>query len=144
MSIYAVHKVLHRAQVDLDFRELVRTDPRAAIADFALTDDERTALLAGDVAALARAGVHTFLLVAHPSVRAVRPRPRRVHPTDARGFAHSTASGRIRVSKRWAAVGPGRGLFELGADADQHVVASVGGDELHAARQAVVGPAERE
>lgn len=57
-----MHKLLHSAQVDLDFRELVRTDPRTAIADFALTDDERTALLAGDVASLARAGAHTFLL----------------------------------------------------------------------------------
>jgi hypothetical protein len=62
MSTYAVHKVLHRAQIDLDFRELLRSDPRTAVAEFAFTDDERTAFLAGDVAALARAGVHTFLL----------------------------------------------------------------------------------
>ena len=62
MSTYAVHKILHRAQVDLDFRDVVRTDPRAAIAEFALTDDERSAFLAGDVASLARGGVHTFLL----------------------------------------------------------------------------------
>jgi Aromatic-ring-opening dioxygenase LigAB, LigA subunit len=62
MSVYSVHKVLHRAQVDLDFRERLRADPSSAIADFALTDDEHAALLAGDVAALARAGVHTFLL----------------------------------------------------------------------------------
>ena len=41
---------------------VVRTDPRAAIAEFALTDDERSAFLAGDVASLARGGVHTFLL----------------------------------------------------------------------------------
>ena len=62
MSVYAVHKLLHRAQVDLDFRERLRADPAAAIADLPLTDDERSALLAGDVATLARAGVHTFLL----------------------------------------------------------------------------------
>lgn len=62
MTVYAVHKVLHRAQVDLDFRERLRVDPASAIADFAVTVEERSALLAGDVAALARAGVHTFLL----------------------------------------------------------------------------------
>ncbi len=62
VSVYAVHKILHRAQVDLDFRDRLRTDPSTAVADCSLTDEERAALLAGDVAALARAGVHTFLL----------------------------------------------------------------------------------
>ena len=62
MSVYAVHKLLHRAQVDLEFREALRADPGGAIADWPFTDDERAALLAGDVAALAREGVHTFLL----------------------------------------------------------------------------------
>ena len=62
MSLYAVHKLLHRAQVDLDFRELLRADPVSAIAELPLTDEERRSLLAGDVATLARGGVHTFLL----------------------------------------------------------------------------------
>ena len=29
MSVYTVHKLLHRAQVDLDFRERLRSDPAA-------------------------------------------------------------------------------------------------------------------
>jgi len=62
MSVYTVHKLLHRAQVDLDFRDRLRTDPASAIAALPLTDEERSALLAGDVATLARRGVHTFLL----------------------------------------------------------------------------------
>ena len=62
MSVYAVHKLLHRAQVDLEFRERLRDDPSGSIAQWPFTEDERAALLAGDVAALARAGVHTFLL----------------------------------------------------------------------------------
>ena len=62
MSVYMVHKLLHRAQVDLEFREQLRTDPADALADWPFTDEERTALLAGDVAALARGGAHTFLL----------------------------------------------------------------------------------
>ena len=62
MSLYAVHKLLHRAQVDLDFRVRLRTSPADVITEVSLTDEERSALLAGDVATLARAGVHTFLL----------------------------------------------------------------------------------
>ena len=62
MSVYTVHKLLHRVQVDLDFREELRTDPAAALEGWPFTAQERTALLEGDVAALARAGAHTFLL----------------------------------------------------------------------------------
>jgi len=62
VSVYAVHKLLHRAQVDVALRERLRVDPAAVVADFDLSEDERRALLAGDVATLARAGVHTFLL----------------------------------------------------------------------------------
>jgi hypothetical protein len=62
MSVYTVHKLLHRAQVDVNFRERLRADPSGSIADWPFTDVERTALLAGDVAALARGGAHTFLL----------------------------------------------------------------------------------
>ena len=62
MSVYTVHKLLHRAQVDLEFRERLRSDPSGSIADWPFTDEERRSLLAGDVAALARAGAHTFLL----------------------------------------------------------------------------------
>ena len=62
MSTYGVHKLLHRVQVDVELREALRTNPVAAIEGFPLTEDERSALLAGDVAELARGGVHTFLL----------------------------------------------------------------------------------
>jgi Aromatic-ring-opening dioxygenase LigAB, LigA subunit len=62
MSVYTVHKLLHRAQVDLDFRERLRTEPADVLAELSFTDEERSALLAGDVVTLARAGVHTFLL----------------------------------------------------------------------------------
>ena len=62
MSLYGIHKVCHMTQVDLAFREQMRTDPADAIAGFPLTDAERRAILSGDVAALARMGAHTFLL----------------------------------------------------------------------------------
>jgi hypothetical protein len=37
MSIYAVHKIAHLVQKDPAFRERLRQDPGAAIADFPLT-----------------------------------------------------------------------------------------------------------
>ena len=49
MSVYALHKILHRAQVDLDFRELVRTDPRATIAEPSSPTISARRVLAGDV-----------------------------------------------------------------------------------------------
>ena len=40
----------------------MKADPAAAIAKYDLTDEERTALLAGDVATLYRLGVNAFLM----------------------------------------------------------------------------------
>jgi hypothetical protein len=62
MSIYSVHQVCWLAHHDHEFRERMRQDASAAIADFRLTDDERNALLAGDVGSLALMGAHGYLL----------------------------------------------------------------------------------
>ena len=62
MSIYAVHKVCWLAHHDAEFRERMREDPAAAIAEFRLSDVERTALLDGDVGTLALLGAHGYLL----------------------------------------------------------------------------------
>jgi aromatic-ring opening dioxygenase LigAB LigA subunit len=62
MSIYSVHKVCWLVHHDADFRERMRQDPSAAIADFRLTDEERSALLAGDVGRLALLGAHGYVL----------------------------------------------------------------------------------
>jgi hypothetical protein len=62
MSIYAVNKLCHRTLNDLDFRAAMQRDPASAIAEYPLTDEERQALLAGDVARLYAMGVHPFLL----------------------------------------------------------------------------------
>ncbi len=62
MSVYAINKICHRALHDIPFREAVKRDPAAAIADLPLTDEERKALLAGDVARLYEWGVHPFLM----------------------------------------------------------------------------------
>jgi Aromatic-ring-opening dioxygenase LigAB, LigA subunit len=62
MSIYAVHKVAQLLRKDPAFTERMRVDPAAAIAEFALTDEERRAILAGDVGRLAELGAHGYLL----------------------------------------------------------------------------------
>jgi hypothetical protein len=62
MSIFAVNKLCRQALHDVAFREALERDPTAAIAPWALTEEERSALLAGDVAWLYERGAHPFLL----------------------------------------------------------------------------------
>jgi hypothetical protein len=62
MSVYAVNKLCRDALHNRAFREALRTDPGAAISPLDLTQDERKALLAGDVAWLFEHGCHPFLL----------------------------------------------------------------------------------
>jgi hypothetical protein len=62
MSIYAVHKIAHLVQKDPGFRERMRQDPATAIGEFPLSDEERAALLAGDVGRLAELGAHGYVL----------------------------------------------------------------------------------
>jgi hypothetical protein len=62
MSVYAVDKLCRDTLRDIAFREAVKRDPAAAIASRDLTEDERSALLSGDVARLYESGCHPFLL----------------------------------------------------------------------------------
>lgn len=62
MSVYYLNKICHRMLRDLDFRAAMQRDPASAIKPYRLTDAEREALLAGDVARLYEMGVHPFLL----------------------------------------------------------------------------------
>lgn len=62
MSIYAVNKLCRDALHDLAFREALKRDPKTAMAPLNLTEEERTALLKGDVAWLYQRGAHPFLL----------------------------------------------------------------------------------
>ena len=47
---------------DHAFRAAMKSDPAAALNKYELTNDERAALLAGDVATLHRMGVNDFLM----------------------------------------------------------------------------------
>lgn len=62
MSVYSVHKICWLVHHDGDFRERLQQDPAVTIAEMRLTDEERTALLEGDVSTLARLGAHGYML----------------------------------------------------------------------------------
>lgn len=62
MTTYAVNKVCWMVEQSAEFREQLRSNPEAALAGFRLDEEERRALLAGDVVALFSRGAHPFLL----------------------------------------------------------------------------------
>lgn len=64
MTAYAINKVCWLANRDDDYRRLIRVDPEDALrrAVPRLSDDERIALLGGDVGALVAMGASRYLL----------------------------------------------------------------------------------
>jgi hypothetical protein len=62
MSVFAVNYLCRELLRDRSFRAAMKADPAAALSKYELTKEERDALLAGDVAALYRMGVNSFLM----------------------------------------------------------------------------------
>ena len=62
MSIFAVNHLCREVLRDHAFRAAMKADPAKALAPLDLTDEERRALIAGDVGALYRLGVNGFLM----------------------------------------------------------------------------------
>ena len=62
MSLYAVHSIARRVGADPQFQARMRDAPESAIADYDLSDAERTALLTGDVTSMLEWGAHGYLL----------------------------------------------------------------------------------
>jgi hypothetical protein len=62
MSTYAVNYLCRELLRDHAFRAAMKADPAKALVPLDLTDDERKALLAGDVGTLFRMGVNGFLM----------------------------------------------------------------------------------
>jgi Aromatic-ring-opening dioxygenase LigAB, LigA subunit len=62
MSVYAVNYLCRELLRDHAFRASMQADPTKALAPLDITDDERRALLAGDVGTLFRMGVNGFLM----------------------------------------------------------------------------------
>ena len=53
MSVYSIHKICQMARLDAEFLASLQSDPAGATARFALTLQERSALLAGGLLAFA-------------------------------------------------------------------------------------------
>lgn len=62
MSVYAIDEICYRLVHEPEFRRAATADIAAAVRDADLSDEERHALLGGDVATLYRMGTHPFLL----------------------------------------------------------------------------------
>jgi hypothetical protein len=66
MSAYQVNKICHLILHDKVFRLAMQEDVESAIVPFDLDDEERAALIRGDVAKLADLGAASFLLMTLP------------------------------------------------------------------------------
>lgn len=66
MSAYAINEILYRLVHDPEYRRAIQADAGAAIGPAELSEAERAAFLAGDVASLYRSGAHPFLLASLP------------------------------------------------------------------------------
>jgi hypothetical protein len=62
VSLYQLNKIMYLLEVDADFLARMKSDPAGAIANFDLTEAERTTLLKGDVGTLYLMGVNMFIL----------------------------------------------------------------------------------
>jgi hypothetical protein len=62
MSVFEVNYLCRELLRDKAFRGAMKSDPAEALKRYDLTDEERAAILAGDVARLYRMGVNAFLM----------------------------------------------------------------------------------
>ena len=62
MTIYAVNHLCRELLRDHDFRAHMKSDPKTALAPLELSDEERGAILGGDVAKLYKLGANSFLM----------------------------------------------------------------------------------
>jgi len=62
MSVYAMNRVCRDVLRDKAFRDAMKADLGAALAERDLTNEEREAFIAGDVAKLHRLGANDFLM----------------------------------------------------------------------------------
>jgi hypothetical protein len=62
MSLYQLNKIMYLLEVDAGFLARMKSDPANAIKGMELTEDERAAVLSGDVGKLYLMGVNMFIL----------------------------------------------------------------------------------
>ena len=71
MSLYDVQRLIHQLNTNAALTERFREAPQTVLADYALDDAERAALVDGDVAALWTMGVHPLLMLHYARARQV-------------------------------------------------------------------------
>lgn len=62
MSVLEVNRLCRELLRDHAFRAAMKADPATALAGCDVTEEERNCILSGDVAALYRMGVNSFLM----------------------------------------------------------------------------------
>jgi hypothetical protein len=62
MSVLELDRICRETLRDHEFRKAMQTSPEQAIARYRLSEEEKRALLAGDVVTLHRMGVNDFLM----------------------------------------------------------------------------------
>lgn len=62
MSLYQLNKIMYLLEVDAAFLARMKSDPADAIKNMELTEEERAAVLSGDVGKLYLMGVNMFIL----------------------------------------------------------------------------------
>ena len=68
MSRYAVNSLLYRLKKDPGYRARVLHEPRAALADVDLSDEERQAFLARDARRINELGGYLHLVMSVPGI----------------------------------------------------------------------------
>ncbi len=72
MSLYTLSKLMFQLNRDAGLQSRFRADPAAAIADYALTEEERAAVLGPDIGLLYVLGVNGQLLMHFAAMCAIR------------------------------------------------------------------------
>jgi len=62
MSLYQLNKILYRLEMDATFLEGMKCNPAEAIKNVELSEEERSALLRGEVGKLYLLGANLFIL----------------------------------------------------------------------------------
>ena len=100
MSLYNLNRIMYLLELDADFLAGMKTKPADTIKDMDLSDEERAAVLSGDVGKLYLLGVNMFILdsiARHElfginresylaQVRAAAARAKSVEPTGGQGL----------------------------------------------------------
>jgi Aromatic-ring-opening dioxygenase LigAB, LigA subunit len=68
MSRYAINSLLYHLKKNPDLRARFIVDPRAAIADADLTEEERAAFIAGDMRKINELGGYLHLVMSIPRI----------------------------------------------------------------------------